>query len=96
MPELASSAFGQTFKITPMQMITAVSAAVKGGKLVKPHVVKTILNSNNDVVSTVGSQVKRQVVSAETSKTICEILEFVVEQGGGKNAAFYMYEILWD
>ncbi|MDO4743189.1 MAG: penicillin-binding transpeptidase domain-containing protein [bacterium] len=91
--ELASSAFGQTFKITPMQMITAVSAAVNGGKLVKPHVVKTILNSNNDVVSTVGSQVKRQVVSAETSKTICEILEFVVEQGGGKNAAVPGYKI---
>lgn len=91
--ELASSAFGQTFKITPMQMITAVSAAVNGGNLVKPHVVKTVLNNNNDVVSSIGTQVKRQVISQQTSKTICDILEYVVEQGGGKNAAVPGYKI---
>lgn len=84
--ELASTSFGQTFKITPIQLLTAVSAVVNGGYLVKPHVVSQILDSDGGVVKSVGTTTKRQVISAETSKKMCQLLEGVVSDGGGRNA----------
>ncbi len=91
--ELAPTAFGQTFKITPMQLITACSAAVNGGYLVQPHVVSEIRDADNKTVETVSTVQKRQVVSAETSKIMRELLFDVVEIGGGKNAYVAGYEI---
>ena len=91
--ELASTAFGQTFKITPIQLITACSAAVNGGYLVRPHVVSEIRDAKNKSVETVSTVKKRQVVSADTSKIMRELLFDVVELGGGKNAYVAGYEI---
>ncbi len=91
--ELASSSFGQTFKVTPIQLITAVAAAVNGGYLVQPHVVSEILDADGNVVKTVGTTVKRQVISKETSETLCSLLEGVVDGGGGKNAYVAGYRI---
>ncbi len=91
--DLASSSFGQTFKVTPIQMITAVSAAVNGGYLVQPHVVNEIIDAEGNTVKTVGSTVKRQVISTETSKTIRNLMEAVVDGGGGKNAYVSGYRI---
>ena len=84
--ELASCSYGQSNAITPIQMITAVSAAVNGGYLVQPYVVKEILDSNGNVIRTNGTSVKRQVISEETSATMCGILEKVVEEASGANA----------
>lgn len=91
--ELASSSFGQTFKVTPIQMVTAISAAVNGGYLVQPHIVNEIIDSNGNIVKSTDKTVKRQVISAETSNTIRTVMEAVVDGGGGKNAYVPGYRI---
>lgn len=91
--ELASSSFGQTFNVTPIQMITAVSAAVNGGYLVQPHLVNEITDSDGNTVKSVGTVVKRQVISNETSAVIRNVMEAVVDGGGGKNAYVPGYRI---
>ncbi len=90
---LASSSMGQSFKITPIQIVTAVSAAVNGGNLVTPHVVKQILDSDGSVIENIGSQTKRQVISKETSAELSLMLEKVVSEGTGKNAYIMGYRI---
>ena len=72
--ELASSAFGQTTSTTPIQMITAACAVINGGYLVQPHVVKQVLDADGNIVENVEPEVKRQVLSAETSATMRELL----------------------
>ncbi len=91
--ELASSSFGQTFNITPIQLITAISASVNGGKLVQPHLVKEIIDSEGNTVKKIGTTVKRQVISEKTSETIRGLMEGVVDGGGGKNAYVPGYRI---
>ena len=83
--ELASSSFGQTFKITPIQMITAISAAVNGGHLVQPHIVSKVLDSENNIVKSVETTVKRQVISETTSQTIRKMMGAVVSESATKN-----------
>jgi stage V sporulation protein D (sporulation-specific penicillin-binding protein) len=91
--ELASISFGQSNKITPIQLITAVSAVANGGKLVQPHVVKEELDENNNVVKTFGTTVKRQVISSEISKEMCSMMQAEVSEGTGKNAYVAGYKI---
>ena len=91
--ELASSSFGQTNKITPIQMITAYSAVVNGGYLVTPHVVDKITDSNGNVVKSFDTEVKRQVISEETSAQMREILEGVVNGQTGSNCYIKGYRI---
>lgn len=91
--QLAVSSFGQTFKITPIQLITAVCAAANGGKLVTPHVVSKEIDSNGHIVKTFDTQVKRQAISAATSKELCGMLEQVVASGTGKNAYVAGYRV---
>ncbi len=91
--ELASASFGQTFNITPMQLITAVAASVNGGYLVQPYVVSQILDADGKVKSSTSKTVKRQVISEETSALMCEMLETVVDGGGGKNAYVAGYRV---
>jgi stage V sporulation protein D (sporulation-specific penicillin-binding protein) len=79
--------------MTPIQMITAVAAASNGGYLVQPHVVKEETDQNGNVVKTFGTTVKRQVISAETSKEIDNLLQNEVEDGSGKNAYVAGYQI---
>ncbi len=91
--DLATSSFGQSFNITPLQMITMVSAVANGGKLMKPHLVKQLVDENGNVVENYEPEVVRQIISEETSKTMCNILESVVSEGGGKNAYLAGYRI---
>ena len=91
--ELAVSSFGQTNKITPIQITTAVCALVNGGYLVTPHIVDKILDSNGNVIETKGTQVKRQVISESTSAQMRTILETIVSQNGGTNAYIMGYRI---
>lgn len=91
--ELASSAFGQTNKITPIQMCTAFCAIVNGGNLVTPHLVDKILDSDGNVVETKETQIKRQVISEDTSAQMREILETIVTENGGHNAYIAGYRI---
>ena len=91
--ELASTAFGQTFKVTPIQLITAVSATVNGGYLVQPHVVDQTLDQDKKTIFTTSTVRKRQIVSKETSKTMRDLLFDVVEIGGGNNAYVSGYKV---
>ncbi len=91
--ELASSSFGQTNKVTPLQMTTALCAIVNGGYLVTPHVVDKVLDADGNVVKTIETQIKRQVISEETSAQMREILENVVNTNGGSNAYINGYRI---
>lgn len=91
--ELATSAFGQSNKITPIQMCTAICALVNGGNLVTPHLVDKILDSNGNVIETIEPQIKRQVISEETSKQMRTILETIVSENGGTNAYIEGYRI---
>ncbi len=91
--ELSSASFGQTFKITSIQLITAASAAVNGGKLMQPYVVKQILDPDGNVINNVEPVVKRQVISEETSKTLRLMLEQVVANGSGRKAQIPGYRV---
>ncbi len=93
--QLAAASFGQTFTITPLQLITGVSAAVNGGHLMQPYVVSRVLDESGTVVSQHEPVEVRQVVSEETSAHVCEILEQVVGNplGTGKNAYVAGYRI---
>ncbi len=90
--ELSSSSFGQTFNVTPMQLICAVAASVNGGYLVQPHVVEKKLDENGKVAETTSTSYKRQVISETTSATMRELLQFVAENGA-KNALVPGYDI---
>lgn len=90
--ELASSSFGQTFNITPMQLMCAVAASVNGGYLVQPHIVEKKLDADGKVVETASTSYKRQVISETTSATMRELLQFVAENGA-KNALVPGYNI---
>lgn len=90
---LSSAAFGQTFKITPLQLVRAIAAVVNGGYLLEPHVVKEVLDSEGNVLEEHETTVLRQVISEETSATMCELLESVVSQGTAKNAQIAGYRI---
>ncbi len=91
--ELASSSFGQTNKITPIQMITAYAAVVNGGYLVTPYVVSKIVDHNGNVIKTTEPSVKRQVISEETSAEMRQVLESVVNRKDGSNAYIKGYAI---
>ncbi|MDY3929888.1 MAG: penicillin-binding transpeptidase domain-containing protein [Clostridia bacterium] len=92
--DIATSAFGQGFSITPIQHICAISAAINGGNLMKPLIVKEIRNENG-IVKSYQPEIKNKVISEETSKKMREILESVVSSptGSGKNAYIKGYRI---
>lgn len=80
--ELASCSFGQTNKVTPIEMITAYAAVINGGNLVTPYVVSKIVDNDGNVVLTNERTVKRQVISEETSRIMSETLEQVAIGNG--------------
>lgn len=95
--QLASSAFGQAMAVTPLQVCTAISAAVNGGYLVTPHIVDKITDQNGNVIQEIGANVRRQVISESASETIRQIMEYEVGDGtitgGGSNAYVAGYRI---
>ncbi len=91
--ELASSSFGQTNKITPIQMICAYAAAINGGYLVTPYVVDKIVDSSGNIIRSTEPTIKRQVISGETSELMREITENIVNYNGGQNAYISGYRI---
>ena len=93
--QLAAASFGQTFTITPIQLITAVSAVANGGYLMEPYLVSKVLDDEGTVVSQREPTVVRQVISEQTSRTCCEILEQVVsgQNATGKNAYVAGYRV---
>ena len=91
--DLAVYSFGQNFSLTPLQMITAVSAVANGGTLLEPHIVKEVLNADGTVAESHQRTEVRQVISAENSELMKDMLESVVKVGTGKNAYIAGYRV---
>lgn len=92
--ELATSAFGQGNSVTPIQLVTAVSASVNGGNLMQPYIVKRMIHPyTNEVLYERDAEIKRRVISEETSETMRYALEMVGAQGSGKNAYIDGYRV---
>lgn len=91
--DLASAAYGQCNKVTAMELVTAYSAAINGGYMVTPHVVDHVVDSNGNIVLQNETEVKRQIVSEETSDIVREQLEAVVNNNPSHNAYIQGYRI---
>lgn len=91
--ELATMSFGQRFKITPIQLITAVSSIANDGVLVQPRIVKEFTNTDTGAVTTIEPKTVRQVVSKETADKMLNMLESVVTTGGGHYAQVTGYSV---
>lgn len=91
--ELATMSFGQRFNITPIQLITAVSALANGGTLVQPQIVSKIVNTDTGSVTTTQTNTVRQVVSKETADSVIDMMEYVVTNGTGKKGSVKGYTI---
>ena len=90
---LARIGFGQSIAVTPIQLCTAVCAAVNGGELMQPYVVDRVVSSDGKVLVQNSPTVVRRVISAATSQTVREILESVVTDGSGRNAQIPGYRV---
>ena len=91
--ELATMSFGQSFQVTPIQMATTFSSIINGGNRVTPHLGKRVLDQDGTVVETFPDKKGKRILSEETSATMRALLESVVSEGGGKNAAVEGYRI---
>ena len=90
---LISASFGQTFRVTPMEQVRAIAAIVNGGYLLKPYVVSQVLDSDGNVVKSNERTVLRQVISEETSATMCKMMEYVVTDGTAGSAKTPGYRV---
>ena len=90
---LASISMGQEIGVTPLQMVTAVSAIANGGVLMKPYVVSEVRNAKGQLVAQTMPQAKRRIISADTARTLTTLLEGVVTSGTGGKAAIPGYRV---
>ncbi len=91
--DMATASFGQSFQITPIQMITAYSAIENGGQLLKPQIIKELTDSKGNVVKLFTTQIIRNTISKQTATTLSKILEGVVSEGTGMEAFIDGYRI---
>ena len=84
--ELATCSFGQSFQITPLQLVTAYSAITNDGTMVRPRIAKALVDNDGNVLQEFGTEYIRKVISPETAATTRQILESVVTNGTSKNA----------
>lgn len=91
--DVATSSIGQTFKVTPIQMITGVSSVAGGGELLQPYIVSQVISPEGTVLSEKQRTVRRRVISEEVASRMCALLEGVVDGGGAKNAYVAGYRV---
>ena len=91
--ELATISFGQSFQITPIQLVTTVSSLINGGTRVVPHFGVSVQNAEGETRKTFSYDETEGTVSTATSKTLCDLLEHVVSEGTGKKAAIEGFSI---
>ena len=91
--ELATTSFGQRFNITPLQLITAVSAIANDGKLMKPRIVKEVVNGDTGITTEIETSEVRKVISEETAKEVRKMMEYVVTDGGGRYGTVEGYSV---
>ena len=90
---LTSGSFGQTFKVTPLQLVRAIAAVVNGGHLMEPYLVSEVVSAQGKTLLRQEPTELRRVIRAETSKTMCRLIESVVTGGTAKNAAVSGFSI---
>jgi stage V sporulation protein D (sporulation-specific penicillin-binding protein) len=90
---LATAAFGQTNKVTPIQMITGISTIANGGKLLTPYVVQQVIDGDGNVVKNTNTNIRRQVVSTDTASKVSNMMEAAVNGGGCKSAYVAGYRV---
>ncbi len=83
---LTSGSFGQTFKVTPLQLVRAIASVVNGGKLLEPYIVSEVVDADGNTVMKAEPTVVRQTISSETSETMRTLIRSVVTEGTAKNA----------
>ncbi|MBQ3093045.1 MAG: PASTA domain-containing protein [Clostridia bacterium] len=91
--DLCVASMGQNFGITPIQMITAAAAIANGGKIIQPHIVKEILDENNNIIKKFDVVTKRQAVSEQTAKRVTQMLYENATHGAAKNAYIPGYRV---
>ena len=91
--ELATVSFGQSFQVTPLRLLTTVSAIINGGTMVTPHFGVEVRSADGETVKKLDYEQGERILSEETSKTMQEILEKVVSEGGGQKAYIEGYSI---
>lgn len=91
--ELATTAFGQSFQVSPLRMLTTVSSLINGGKLITPHLKAYISDENGNIIDFWKEPEEKRILSEETSKVVRGILEQVVSDGTGKNGKIEGYRI---
>lgn len=90
---LATLSYGHNIAVTPMQLVTAISAIANGGDLLEPKIIKEVLNDDGDVIESFKSEVIRKVLSEETSKKLLSLMETVVSEGSGSKAYIPGYKV---
>ena len=90
---LTSGSFGQTFKLTPLQLVRAIASVVNGGYLLEPYIVAEVMDSQGNTVLRQEKTVLRRTISEETSKIMCQLMGSVVSEGTAKNASVSGYFI---
>ena len=91
--DIATMSIGQSIAVTPLQLVTAMSAIANDGVLLKPHIVKAVYNADGSVASQSGKEEVRRTIDSATDKTLVSLLEQVVASGGGSKAAVKGYRI---
>lgn len=91
--DLATMAYGHGIAVTPIQLATAVSAIGNGGVMMKPHLVKELVDSDGKTVRTFEPEEVRQIISKQTSDEVCDIMEYVVSEGGAEKAYVEGYRV---
>ena len=91
--EICTMGYGHGISITPIQLITAVSAIGNDGVLLKPHFLKALTDQDGKVVQSIEPEIVRQVISHDTAEEMKDIMEYVVSEAGGKNARVKGYRI---
>lgn len=91
--ELATIAFGQRFKVTPLQLVTAISAIANDGVLMQPRIVKEIINTETNAVTNIEPTKVRQVISSETAEKMLDMMESVVTDGTGSSGSVSGYSV---
>ena len=90
---LTSGSFGQTFKLTPLQLVRAIASVVNGGYLLEPYIVSEVVDSQGNTVLSQEKTVLRRTISEETSQIMCQLMGSVVSEGTAKNASVSGYFI---
>ncbi|HWR39816.1 MAG TPA: penicillin-binding transpeptidase domain-containing protein [Patescibacteria group bacterium] len=90
--DLATMSIGQSIAVTPLQLVTAISAVANNGMLLKPHIIKEVRNADGSVSESFPPVQVRQVIRPETAQTLTSMLEKVISEGGGKSAQVKGYQ----